>query len=76
MGVTEDQVGSLLRMMLGMSATHHHNTVTAGQANGNEREHCNPFTKSDCTTFLRDSPPSLPLRLSKCLRRQVQAGKR
>ncbi|KAI3375130.1 hypothetical protein L3Q82_021648 [Scortum barcoo] len=45
MGVTQDQVGSLLWMMLGMSTTHHHTTVTAGQANGNEREHCNPFTK-------------------------------
>lgn len=39
MAVTQDQVGRLLWMMLGMSTTHHHTTVTAGQANGNEREH-------------------------------------
>lgn len=55
MGVTQDQVGSLLWMILGMSTTHQHTTVTADQANGNEREHCNPFRRSDCTTFVKVS---------------------
>lgn len=77
MGVTQDQVGSLLWMIRGMSSTHHHTTVTADQANGNEREHCNPFRKSGCTTFVKVSL-LLPLHhcLSKALLRQVQTSRK